>query len=72
MDTKLLTSEQVADILGVTGHTLAVWRSTGRYDLPYVKSGRLVRYRESDVTGFIERRIRSPAPIGPVSSRTAT
>ena len=70
MDTKLLTSEQVADILGVTGHTLAVWRSTGRYDLPYVKSGRLVRYRESDVTGFIERRIRSPAQIGSGSSRT--
>ena len=45
---KLLTAEQVAELLGVTTHTLAVWRSTGRYNLPYVKSGRLVRYRESD------------------------
>lgn len=60
MDTKLLTSEQVANILGVTEHTLAVWRSTGRYDLPYVKSGRLVRYREADVTGFIEGRVKTP------------
>lgn len=54
--TKLLTADQVADILGVTSHTLAVWRSTGRYSLRYVKSGRLVRYREADVLSFIERR----------------
>lgn len=69
MDTKLLTSEQVADILGVTGHTLAVWRCTGRYDLPYVKSGRLVRYREADVTGFIERRLKDPSQIAAGSPR---
>jgi predicted site-specific integrase-resolvase len=69
VDTKLLTSEQVADILGVTGHTLAVWRCTGRYDLPYVKSGRLVRYREADVTGFIEKRIKAPWRVGTDSSR---
>ena len=54
---KLLTAEQVAELLGVTTHTLAVWRSTGRYNLPYVKSGRLVRYRESDVHNFIEKRL---------------
>jgi excisionase family DNA binding protein len=55
---KLLTAEEVADLLGVTIHTLAVWRSTGRYNLPYVKSGRLVRYREPDVHKFIENRLR--------------
>ncbi len=54
--TKLLTADQVSDILGVTSHTLAVWRSTGRYSLAFVKSGRLVRYREADVLSFIERR----------------
>jgi excisionase family DNA binding protein len=54
---KLLTPDNVSDILGVTVHTLAVWRSTGRYNLPYVKSGRLVRYRESDVHSFIEKRL---------------
>lgn len=69
METKFLTPEQVADILGVTGHTLAIWRSTGRYELPYVKSGLQVRYREVDVTGFIERRIKAPFLVGPFSSR---
>lgn len=59
MQTKLLTADEVAEILGVTPHTLAVWRSTGRYALRYVKSGRLVRYRAADLDSFIERRTKS-------------
>lgn len=57
--TKLLTPQQVAEQLGVTTHTLAVWRCTKRYPLPYVKSGRLVRYRPADVVAFIESRLHS-------------
>jgi len=53
---KLLTPDEVSDILGVTTHTLAVWRSEGRYNLPYIKTGRLVRYKESDIASFIEER----------------
>jgi hypothetical protein len=45
----LLTPDQVSNILGVKKHTLAVWRSYGRYQLSFVKAGRLVRYRSSDV-----------------------
>jgi len=56
---KLLTSEQVSELLNVTTHTLAVWRSEGRYNLPYIKAGRLVRYKEADVIAFIERRTHS-------------
>jgi len=55
---RLLTPDQVADLLCVTTHTLAVWRSEGRYNLPYTKTGRLVRYREADVHAFIESRMR--------------
>jgi len=51
---RLLTPGEVADLLCVTTHTLAVWRCEGRYTLPYVKTGRLVRYREEDVREFIE------------------
>ena len=54
----LLTPGQVADILCVSPHTLAVWRSTGRYDLPYIKTGRLVRYKRADLITFIESRTR--------------
>ena len=54
---KLLTPEAVAKLLCVEEHTLAVWRCEKRYPLPYIKTGRLVRYRESDVIQFIESRL---------------
>ena len=46
-------------ILGIETSTLAVWRSTKRYAFPYVKVGRLIRYRESDVEAFIESRVQN-------------
>jgi predicted site-specific integrase-resolvase len=52
----LVHPRNAASILGLSEGTLAVWRSTGRYDLPYVKCGRLVRYRMEDIQAFIERR----------------
>ena len=54
-DHKLRTPRDVSDLLGVTIHTLAVWRCEQRYNLPYIKAGRLVRYRPEDVNAFIER-----------------
>ena len=51
-----LNEAETAKALGVKASTLSVWRSTGRYDLRYVKTGRLVRYRVSDIAEFIERR----------------
>ena len=40
----LLDDAQAAAALSVKPGTLAVWRSCGRYNLPYLKIGRLVRY----------------------------
>ncbi len=54
MTTHLLTPKQTATTLGVTIGTLAVWRCTARYPLPFVKIGRRVMYREQDITNFIE------------------
>jgi excisionase family DNA binding protein len=53
---RLLTPKEVAVLLGVSEHSLAVWRCTKRYRLPFVKSGKLVRYNERDVARFIEER----------------
>ena len=47
-----LTPDQAAAILGVKPLTLAVWRSTKRYALPYYKFGRCVRYLMSDLLAF--------------------
>ena len=53
----LMTPEQVAEYLGVSTETLNVWRCTKRYNLPYVKAGRLVRYRLADVEAFVASRV---------------
>lgn len=53
----LVSPKAVAEDLNVTEGTLQVWRSTGRYDLSYVKIGGKVMYRISDVNKFIESRL---------------
>ncbi len=52
----LHTPAETAEYLGVQSQTLAVWRMSGKYGLPFVKVGRLVRYRQSDIERFVERR----------------
>ena len=52
----LLTRNQAAEYLGIRPQTLAVWALTGRYGLPMTKIGRSVRYRQSDLESFIQRR----------------
>jgi len=49
---KLMTSQEVAEILGINDGTLAQWRSAGRGPL-YVKVGRMVRYREDAIEDYI-------------------
>jgi excisionase family DNA binding protein len=47
---------KAAEFLGISKETLAMWRCTKRYPLPYIKVGRLVRYREADLAAFLESR----------------
>ena len=54
----LLDGKQAASILNVSPGTLSVWRSTGRYSLPFVKVGRSVRYRLSDLESWLDGRTR--------------
>ena len=52
----LLDEKQAASVLNVKPGTLSVWRSTGRYSIPFVKVGRSVRYRLSDLNAWLESR----------------
>ncbi|HEX4387791.1 MAG TPA: helix-turn-helix domain-containing protein [Steroidobacteraceae bacterium] len=52
----LLTPKQTSRILGVTTDTLAVWRCRKRYALTFIKVGRKVMYRSSDIDRFLKRR----------------
>jgi predicted DNA-binding transcriptional regulator AlpA len=65
LDDRLLRARQAAEMLGVSPQTLAVWRCRRNNghpapELPYVKVGRRsIRYRLSDVKGFIEKNRRA-------------
>jgi excisionase family DNA binding protein len=54
---RLLDGREAAAILGITYHTLAVWKCTKRQALPYVKIGRLVKYRRADLEKFISENL---------------
>ena len=53
--TQLRSRREAADYLNVAPQTLAVWACTKRYDLPMIKIGRHVKYRQSDLDAFIAR-----------------
>jgi hypothetical protein len=55
-DSHLLTPAEAGAAIGIAPTSLSVWRSTGRYNLPFVKSGRKVFYRAGDLRAFIENR----------------
>jgi excisionase family DNA binding protein len=52
---ELVSRQEAAKILSVQPQTLAKWASAQRYDLPYIKVGKAVRYRRSDLQEFIDR-----------------
>jgi excisionase family DNA binding protein len=49
-------NEQAAAHIGVTPRTLEVWRCVKRHDFPYIKVGRLVKYRLTDLDAWLESR----------------
>lgn len=52
----LLNTSEASKYIGVTGNTLSVWRCTKRYNIPFIKVGRLVKYRKSALDKFLDRR----------------
>ena len=55
----LLDEHAAATMLDLSPGTLSVWRSTGRYNLPFLKIGRNVRYRRADLQMWLEARARA-------------
>ena len=55
---ELLDEREAARHLRLTGGTLSVWRSTGRYQLPFIKIGSKVRYRRADLDVWLASRTR--------------
>ena len=55
---ELLDERAAAAVLDVTAGTLSVWRSTGRYAIPFIIVGRNVRYRRAELTAWLDTRYR--------------
>lgn len=55
----LLDEKSAAKFLHTSPGTLSVWRSTGRYAIPFLKIGSKVRYRRSDLEAWLESRVRT-------------
>lgn len=56
---ELVDDKTAAALIQVSPGTLSVWRSTGRYQLPFVKIGAKVRYKRSDLRAWLDSRYRS-------------
>jgi excisionase family DNA binding protein len=66
----LLSRKEAAKYLGLSEQTLAIWKCTKRYDLPFVKIGRLIKYRKADLDAFIFNNLESnSSPDGLLSLR---
>jgi excisionase family DNA binding protein len=52
-----LNERQAAEYLGIAPATLTQWRCTGRHALPFLRVGRLIRYRVSDLDAWLETRV---------------
>ena len=59
---ELMTPAEVSAVLRIPTTTLAIWRSTGRVRLAYVKIGHAVRYRPTDVERCPQHRV-PPASV---------
>lgn len=64
-DDSLVDESIAAGELGLAAPTLSTWRSTGRNHLPYLKIGRLVKYRMGDIREFKRSRIVDTRPDDP-------
>jgi hypothetical protein len=52
----LLSNKEASAYIGVLPGTLESWRYAKRYPIPFIKVGRLVKYRQSDLDIFLDQR----------------
>jgi len=50
---RLLTAREAARELRLAPNTLAKWRARERQPLPFIRVGRVVRYRQADLHAYI-------------------
>ena len=58
-----VSRDEAAAILGVRPQTLAVWATTHRYHLPYIRVGNRVRYRLADLEAWLSSRTQTGTAV---------
>jgi excisionase family DNA binding protein len=53
---ELLNREQTAELIGVAASTLDQWRCYRRHGLPFIRVGRLIRYKRSQIEAWLKSR----------------
>jgi hypothetical protein len=53
----LLTEPEAARFLNIRPQSLSNWRCTKKVSIPFIKIGRCVRYRVSDLQAFLEHNL---------------
>lgn len=53
-----MSPREAAPYIGVTEGTLAVWRSTRRYPIPYYRIGNKIFYSKRDLDAFLASMVR--------------
>jgi excisionase family DNA binding protein len=48
-----VSAKEAAEFLGMKEQTLAVWRSSRRHPLPFIRIGRRIRYRITELETFL-------------------
>lgn len=63
MVSHLLDERKTAKLLGIAPNTLAQWRFSGKVDLPFIRMGRNIRYRVSDIEDFLRRNTKNQSEV---------
>ena len=53
---KLISPQELAQYLGVSVNSLAVWRTNKTYPIPYIKVGGKIRYDIDDINQWLNNR----------------
>ncbi len=58
----LMTQREAATYLGTTVGTLNSWRHYGKDNIPFVRWGNRIRYRQEDLDTWIKSQVVTPTP----------
>lgn len=53
---KLISPKELAEYLGISINSLAVWRTNKTYPIPYIKVGGKIRYDLDDINQWLNNR----------------